>query len=565
MFKGKPVDPVKIGSIRFKTGILAIIPLIFSPSLAYGQEATTTGSADFFSENMENIIIGLLVFILLIFILGMWVIGDRLIKISSHKLSNKSGESEEETEDRYSIYPTFMPPAKKKTRHVIELKKGFDISILGPAAKKATLNYHPSAYALKPTDFKAMSPIPKVMPEIGQNVKAGDPVYFDKKRPEIMHTAPVSGELAEIRRGAKRAITEVVIIPDREVQFRDFGSLNPLDATRQQIVERMLESGTWPFIVQRPYGIIADPNDNPKMIYISCFDTAPLAPDYDFMIVGHRAEFQMGLEVLKKLTDNDIHLGLNGKKHHNRAFTEAEGVKRHYFSGPHPAGNPGVQIHHIDPINKNDIVWVVNPMDVMVLGRLFLEGKYDTKRLCAVSGPEVKDPHYFETYTGASIEGMMKDNLLNDHVRYISGNVLTGTAVQLTGFVGFYDHLVSVIEEGDFYEPFGWLLPSYPRPSKSPTFISSIYAGEPLKVNTNTHGEERAFVVTGLYEDVLPMDIYPMQLCKAILVEDFEQIEGLGIYEVAEEDFALCEFVCPSKVEMMQIVRDGLELMRTQG
>jgi Na+-transporting NADH:ubiquinone oxidoreductase subunit A len=233
--------------------------------------------------------------------------------------------------------------------------------------------------------------------------------------------------------------------------------------------------------------------------------------------------------------------------------------------GPHPAGNVGVQIHHIDPINKGDVVWVVNPQDVAIIGRLFLEGRYRNEKLIALAGSEIKDRKYHKIFSGASIESLIQNNVSETNNRFISGNVLTGTQIESNGYLGFYDNLLTIIPEGDHYEFLGWLMPSYPRPSVSKTFPYYLTPNKKFKVNTNNHGEERAFVMTGEYDKVLPMDVLPVQLLKAIMAGDFDGMESLGIYEVVEEDMALCEFVCTSKINVQEILREGLDLVQKEG
>lgn len=545
--------------------LFVVFLILFLPLITRAQDAAATGGTDYFAENMEYIVIGLLLLIFTIILFGILTFGDRLVKVSVKELAVETGTDNSQLENQFKLSPTLLPQPVKQKRKVIQLKEGHDIVIKGKASLLIKETYRPTTYALKPTDFAGISPIPKLLIEEGQEVKAGDPVFYDKKRPEIMYCAPVSGEFIELRRGPQRRIDELVFLADKEIQFKDFGVANPNDLSREVLTEKMLQSGVWPFIKQRPYNIVADPNDTPKMVYVSCFNTAPLAPDYDFTLQGEQQAFQAGIDVLNKFTEGGVHLGMNAKKKHSPVFTQAKNVTHHWFSGPHPAGNPGVQIHHINPINKGDVVWTLRPQDVVTIGRLFTEGHYNTEHLVAIAGSEVKEPAYVRTYQGAQVAGLLKDNLENDHVRVISGDVLTGTKIDKEGFLGFDADLVTVILEGDDYELFGWLLPSYPRPTVSPTFLSYFFQGEELRVNTNSHGEERPFVVTGLYEKLLPMDIYLMQLLKAILVEDFEQMEGLGIYELVEEDVALCEFACPSKTPMQRILRKGLDLVHEEG
>jgi Na+-transporting NADH:ubiquinone oxidoreductase subunit A len=321
-------------------------------------------------------------------------------------------------------------------------------------------------------------------------------------------------------------------------------------------------SGLWPAVRQRPYHIVANPADVPKAIFISGFDTGPLAPDYNF-IMDNSPEtlFKSGISALKKLTDGKINLILNGEGGSSELLKRAKEVEISHFSGPHPAGNVGIHIHHLEPINKGEIVWFVNLQDVISIGRLFEEGIYMHERIIALTGSEVINPQYYKVRSGTSVAGIVKDNVKPGNLRYISGNVLTGARIEPEGYLGYYDSQVTVIPEGDYYEFFGWMMPGIDKFSFSRTFASSLIPRKNYSLDTNFHGGERAFVMTGQYEKVIPMDIYPMQLLKAILAEDIDLMENLGIYEIAEEDFALCEFICPSKIEIQSIIRKGLDMM----
>ncbi len=445
----------------------------------------------------------------------------------------------------------------------INLKKGYDIKIIGSPEKKIQTGFKARTHAVKPTDFHGISPIPKLLVQVGDDVKAGDPIFFDKKRPDIMHAAPVSGEVVEIKRGEKRSIAEVVILADDQVKFKDLERINVNSTSRETIVKHLLATGCWPFIKQRPFNVIADENETPKAIFVSGFSSAPLAPDYDFALQGYEQAFKAGMEVLSKLS-NKVYLGVPGATAASKAYDGLSGVTINKFNGPHPAGNVGVQIHHTNPIAKGEIVWTLNPYDVITIGNTFAQGKFNTERLIAMGGPVVNKPQYYRTYLGASVKSIAAGNLKEEHVRYISGDVLSGDTVDLDGHLGAFATQLSVLEEGDKYEFFGWLKPSYPRPSLSRTFGAFLRPNKQYNVNTNTHGEPRAFVVTGAYEQVTPMDLYPMQLLKSVLFRDFELMEGLGIYEVVEEDLALCGFVCPSKTQVQEILREGLDYMREQ-
>jgi Na+-transporting NADH:ubiquinone oxidoreductase subunit A len=442
---------------------------------------------------------------------------------------------------------------------LVKLKKGLDIKIKGSAEKILAAEVHPTLYGVKPIDFQGLTPKLDVKP--GDMVLAGSPLFHDKNKPEILFTSPVSGKVLSVNRGDRRRILEIVVEKTGD-QFVDFGKSDPSGLTRGKIIESLLKSGLWPSVRQRPYHIVANPVDVPKAIFISGFDTSPLAPDYNFIIDNSSAaNLKNGIVALKKLTEGKINLVLNGKDKSSELLRKASDVEISYFSGPHPAGNVGIHIHHLNPINKGEIVWVVNLQDVLAIGRLFEEGIYNHDRIIALTGSEVLHPQYFKVRSGASIAEMVKNNVKPGNLRYISGNVLTGAHIQPDGYLGYYDSQVTVIPEGDYYEFFGWMMPGLDKFSFSKTFASSLLPRKTYNLDTNFHGGDRAFVMTGQYEKVVPMDIYPMQLLKAILAEDIDMMENLGIYEIAEEDFALCEFICASKVEIQSIVRKGIDLM----
>ena len=447
----------------------------------------------------------------------------------------------------------------------IKLKRGFDISLAGAPEKKIK-EITSETYALKPTDFNNLSR-PKLLVKEGDTVKAGTPMLYDKMQESIRYCAPVSGEVVEIKRGAKRKLLEIKILADKEISFESYKSYSSSDLaslSKEDAAKQMMESGVWPNIIQRPFGIVADPEATPKSIFISAFDTHPLAPDNAILLEGRDQYFQAGLDVLKKFTSGKIHLNINGNAEVPQIFSQANGVELNKVSGPHPAGNVGVQIHHIDPINKGDIVWTASPVGVAQIGQLFLEGKYDASRLVAVTGSEVKEPGYVKTYMGAQMEKVLGDDVDHGDLRYISGNPLTGENVGKEGYLGFYHNQVTVIPEGDYEEFLGWLKPSTSKVSfhKAIGLLSFLSPNKERKVDTNTHGEERAFVVTGAFEKVLPMDILPMFLFKAIMAEDYDDMEALGIFELVEEDVALCEFIDPSKHELQSILREGIDLIK---
>ncbi len=444
----------------------------------------------------------------------------------------------------------------------ITIKKGFDIRLAGEAEKTIT-EMEADMYAVKPTDFTGV--FPKMLVREGDKVKAGTLLFYDKYRENIKFSSPVSGTVKEIKRGPKRVLLEIKIVPDAAQEYEDFGAADPSKLGREEIVEKMLASGVWPVIRQRPYTVVANPEDDPKAIFISAFDTAPLAPDYDLIIHGHGDAFQAGLDALKKLTSGEVHLNLPAGVTVSKVFSNSKNIRFNYFKGPHPAGDVGPQINKTDPINKGEVVWHLRPQEVLTIGRLFLEGRFNAERLVALTGSEVLKPRYYKTKMGASIKGMVENNVADGHLRYISGNVLTGKKIAHDGFIGFYHSQITVIPEGDYYELFGWLLPGFGKFSFSgayPTFLNPGH--KKFRLDTNLHGGRRALVMTGKMEKVFPFDIYPMQLLKAIIVEDIDAMENLGIYEIDEEDFALCEYVDTSKTEIQSIIRKGLDMMRKE-
>jgi Na+-transporting NADH:ubiquinone oxidoreductase subunit A len=443
----------------------------------------------------------------------------------------------------------------------INIRKGLDIKLKGEA-ERLLVTIHPELFAIKPTDFHGV--LPKLLVNEGDKVLAGTPLFFNKHNDRVKFTSPVSGVVYAIRRGGKRLLEEVVIKADAQIDYQHFDVPDLGMATPEQISGLLLESGLWPLIRQRPYNVIAHPDQRPKGVFISAFDSAPLAPDTDFLMEGRGHEFQVGIDVLKKLSGAKVHLSVHTERTTSKSFLNAEGVERHSFKGPHPAGNVGVQIHHIDPMNKGEVAWVVKPLDVAMIGRFFLEKRLNTERIFALAGSEVHQPRYFRSYLGASVESILVGQNASGEVRCISGNVLTGTRIRKDGFMCFYDDLVTMIPEGNYHEFLGWAKPGFKAFTFSGAFPSKVLYKKPFRLDTNLHGGERAFVITGQYEKVLPMNIYPVQLLKAILIKDIDLMENLGIYEVDEEDFALCEVICTSKIEVQSIIREGLDLMRVE-
>jgi len=447
---------------------------------------------------------------------------------------------------------------------VIKIKKGLDIKMNGQAEKIYVKAPRAKTYAIKPGDWHGLTP--KIIPKLCDEVKVGTPIFYDKYNPEVMFCSPVSGILSSINRGERRRIVEVVIENDGKDTAESFLQGDPAEMKREQIVENLLNSGLWPTIRQRPYTTIAKTDGKPKSIFISAFDTSPLAPDFDFLLKDSEEDFQWGVNALKQLTEGKVHLNLDGRYPSIRTLSDIKGVEINRFKGPHPAGNVGIQISRLDPINKGDVVWVVQPQDVVAIGRLFKTGLYDPSVVVALTGARVEKPQYYKAIRGMAIAPLLEKQLKEGDNRVISGSVLNGRTIDSeTGYVGFLDSQLTVIPEGNYYELFGWMMPGFKKLSVARSFASTwLTPKRKFDLDTNFHGGQRAFVMTGEYEKVLPMDIYPMQLLKAILVNDIDKMEQLGIYELDEEDMALCEFVCTSKTPVTQILRDGLKAMRKE-
>ncbi len=447
----------------------------------------------------------------------------------------------------------------------VKLRKGLDIRLLGEANKVKSELVLPKTVSIKPPDFHGM--IPKMVVKEGDQVKAGTCIFHDKYNESVKCVSPVSGTVEAIVRGEKRKILEVLISADAEIRYEDGAPSDVSKLSSEETKERMLAAGLWMYIRQRPIDIVANPNNEPKAIFISAFDSSPLAPDFDYVLHGNNKEFQEGLNALAKLTSGKVHLTLNGKSPADSTFTEAQGVQVNKISGKHPAGNVGTQIHHIDPINKGEFVWTVNPQDVAIIGRYFLTGKYDARRTIALTGSEIKDPHYFEVISGTNVAHILEGQVTSDNVRVISGNVLTGDQIANDGYLGFYANQITVIPEGNqlkFSLTKGWMGPGFDKFSNSRLFPTFLLPGKKFRLDTNTNGEERAFVVTGELERVFPFDILPMQLVKAAITDDIDGMEALGIYEVIPEDFALCEYVCTSKIDIQDKIRKGLDLIQEE-
>lgn len=444
----------------------------------------------------------------------------------------------------------------------IRIKKGLNINLVGAAERTTSPAVLSNVYAINLEDFHGITP--KMLLKEGAEVKAGEPLFFNKSKEGMLFVSPVSGELIEIQRGARRRILSVKILADKTQQALEHPVLDLSKADRETVRAYLLKGGCWPFIKQRPYDVVADPEVVPKAIFVSGYATAPLAADYDYVLQGKEAELQAAIEALGKLTPGKVHVsvGTSGTS----PLAQLKGMELHKVSGPHPAGLVGTHINKIDAINKGEHVWTVAPQDLVIMGELLLTGKFNAERIVALAGSSVKSPKYFTTKIGAEISTFLYASGVNsDNFRVINGDVLTGKQSRPDGHLGYYNNTVTAIPEGDDYEFFGWNKPVFNKVSTTRALTFSwLNPKKKYDLTTNTNGEHRAFVVTGQYEEVFPLDIYPMQLLKACMVKDLDEMEQLGLYEVAPEDFSLTEFICISKQPHQQIIREGLDLLQKE-
>ena len=435
------------------------------------------------------------------------------------------------------------------------LKKGLNIPISGEAALETMRTIAPDVVAVKPTDFKGFSP--RLMVKEGDKVLAGSPVLADKQNPDILLTSPVSGTVKEIVRGEKRKLLAVLVKAEGN-EAVDFGAKDPKGLKAEEVKETLLKSGLWPTIIQRPYGVLANPAQTPKAVFVSAFSTAPLAADSEFVFKDDLAAIQAGITAISKVAK--VHVCVNSE---TSAFAKLQDAVLHtVIAKKHPAGNVGVQISHISPIMKGETVWTLSLLSLAAIGKLFLNGKLDLCRKVAVTGPAALKTGYVVAMPGtpmSALEGCFDPAV---ETRFISGDVLSGENIGKDGYLGFFDNQVTLIKEGREREVFGWANPlRFNQFSSSMAYFSWLLPKKKYNMDTNTHGGVRAFVCSDVYGKVLPMDIFPVYLVKACLAGDIDKMEQFGIYEVLPEDLALCEFVDPSKNDIQAIIQDGIDLM----
>ena len=448
-----------------------------------------------------------------------------------------------------------------------KLKRGFNIPLAGTAEKVLQDTAVPDTVAILPQEFRGVKP--RLLVKEGDPVKIGSPLFTDKQNPEICFVAPVSGKVTAINRGERRKLMEIVVENDKNEQAEKLEgwSADAVDKMdREALTKALLSGGMWPYIIQRPFSVIASPSETPRDIFISGFDTSPLAAKVGFLVKEKMEAFQSGIQVLQKLTDGKVHLSVPKS---DSVFDKVQGVEKHVFSGPHPAGNVGVQIHHINPLKRGEMVWQVKPEAVALIGEFFKLGHFPNQRIVAVAGTSLKEQKYFKTTVGAPLISLIpEENIVDHEVRFIAGNVLAGRTSNYKSYVGMYDSLITVIPEGEKKRKLlGYSLPGFKTLSYSRTFFASLIPGKrTYEQDTLLKGGKRAFVMSSTdYQNVVPMDILPVQLAKSILSEDIVEMEGLGILELEEEDLALCSYICLSKTDFGELLRSGLDLIQKEG
>ncbi len=439
------------------------------------------------------------------------------------------------------------------------LKKGHNLKLVGHPSDELKSISTPDHILIQPSDFPGIKP--KLLVKVGDEVSIGTALFYDKLNVKVKFVSPVNGKINDIEFGERRVIKKIVIDVDSLEQSTS--AIN-VDST-EEIIEKLLESGLWPSLRTRPFSKIANPDYLPRDIFISAYNTAPFAPEMALILNDNEKNFQKGLDILSNLTTGHVHLSI-GANEDNSALLSAKNVQLHKFNGPHPAGNIGVQIHHIAPIkHREDIVWHLNPQNVIEIGKFFNTGEYSTHKIVSIGGASAQDPAHFHVLKGASIKNILNLTTNDENVRIISGDVLSGVTRTVDDSLGFYHNQITQIPEESQREFIGWAMPGFSKYSLSRTFLSSILPKKDANLSTTMNGSHRAIISFGRWEKVLPMDILPEFLVKSILARDIEEMEKLGIYECDPEDFALCSFVCQSKTDVSKIISDGLQFAEQEG
>ena len=443
--------------------------------------------------------------------------------------------------------------------NVIKLRKGLDIHLKGKAEEKILQLKSNGKYALIPDDFEGV--VPKVVVKEGDKVLAGDALFVNKNYPDVRFASPVSGTVTAVERGNRRKVLSVRVDADAKQEYKDFGVRDVNKMSGEEVKQALLEAGLFGYIDQLPYAVSTTPDTTPKAIFVSALRDKPLAANFEVEVKGQELEFQAGLTALSKIAKTYLGVGVHSSMENYR------NVEVNVFDGKCPAGNVGVQVNHLDPVNKGEVVWTIgDPTVVLFIGRLFNKGKVDLTRMVALCGSEVKSPSYVDMLVGQEIATLVSNSYDADHsVRIINGNVLTGRPTTKEGFLGAHTSEITIIPEGnDNDEMFGWIMPRFGQFSINRSYCSWLFGKKNYALDARVKGGERHMIMSGEYDRVLPMDIYGEYLIKAIIAGDIDRQEQLGIYEVSPEDFALAEFVDSSKLELQRIVREGLDMLRKE-
>ena len=443
--------------------------------------------------------------------------------------------------------------------NVIKLHKGLNINLKGRAAEQKIQLKSNGKYALMPDDFEGVTP--KVVVKEGDKVQAGDALFVNKQYPEVKFASPVSGTVSAVVRGERRKVLCVKVDADAQQSFVDFGKKDVTKLDGKAVIDALLEAGIFGYVNQLPYAVSTNPSVMPKAIFVSALRDKPLAADFEFEVKGQEEDFQTGITALSKIAKTYLGVGVGS------ALENVKDAEVNIFDGKCPAGNVGVQVNHIDPVNKGEVVWTIgDPTVVLFIGRLFNTGKVDLRRTVALCGSEIKNPAYVDMLVGEELSTLLSNSYdAQKSVRIINGNVLTGKTTTKEGFLGAHSSEITVIPEGnDADEVLGWILPRFNQFSVSRSYFSWLCGKKSYALDARIKGGERHMIMSGEYDKVLPMDIYGEYLIKAIITGDIDRQEALGIYEVSPEDFALAEFVDSSKLELQRIVREGLNVLRKE-
>ena len=466
--------------------------------------------------------------------------------------------------EKTQTYPNFAKPKiilKRTMSQSFKIRKGHNIKLVGEAPNKDLGNITSTTYAVSPLDFPGITP--KLAVKAGEKVQAGDVLFFDKDRPEVKICSPVSGEVAEVKRGAKRKILQVVVLADSTITYADHAPFDLKSGDRAAAANHFANTGVGALITSRPYGVVAAMSEEPRDIFVNGIQSGPLAGDLAYQLEGKEVEIAAAIEALSLMTTGKVYVSQDAELPAIAAFKHAKATAIS-FSGKHPKGLVGTQIAQVAPMSKGEIVWTVNAIDLPVIGRAFLKGEYAPEYKVVVAGSRITNAGYATMLQGVSLTNFLGAHANADNTRFIAGDVLTGTQIEATGFLSFGKSQITAIPEGNQTEFFGWVLPGFGKFSTNRAFWAWLFPNRKYDLDTNLHGEERAFVVTGEYDKFIPMDILPQQLLRSILIGDIEKMEQLGIYEVVPEDFALAEVACTSKLPLQQIVRDGLNDLRKE-